>query len=79
MGCCYENGDGVEQNYEEAAKWWRLAAEQGNVKAQYNLGCSYEDGKGVEQNHEEAIKWYRLAAEQGEEDAKEALARLQDE
>jgi TPR repeat protein len=43
------------------------------------LGCSYEDGEGVEQNYEEAIKWYRLAAEQGEEDAKEALARLQDE
>jgi TPR repeat protein len=69
----------VEQNYEEAVKWYRLAAEQGNVDAQYNLGCSYEDGEGVEQNHEEAIKWYRLAAEQGEEDAKEALARLQDE
>ena len=29
----YENGEGVTQNYQEALKWYRLAAEQGNTKA----------------------------------------------
>jgi uncharacterized protein len=30
----YDNGDGVIQDYAEAVKWYRLAAEQGNA------GCS---------------------------------------
>ncbi|MBR3687984.1 MAG: SEL1-like repeat protein, partial [Lentisphaeria bacterium] len=29
LGVCYENGDGVEQDYAEAVKWIRRAAEQG--------------------------------------------------
>ena len=28
---------GVEQNYEEAVKWWVKAAEQGDADAEYNL------------------------------------------
>jgi TPR repeat protein len=46
-------------------KWYRLAAEQGINKAQYNLGIMYDDGQGVPQDYAEAVKWYRLAAEQG--------------
>ena len=34
----YEKGKGVSQNYGEAVKWFRLAAEQGHAKAQSNLG-----------------------------------------
>ena len=34
-------GEGVEQDYAEAVKWYRLAAEQGNADAQYNLGYAY--------------------------------------
>ena len=33
-GSCYENGDGVPQNYDEAVKWYRKAAQQGNEDAQ---------------------------------------------
>ena len=61
----YDLGKGVPQNYKEAAKWYRLAAEQGDAKAQYNLGVMYHKGQGVPQNYKEAAKWYRLAAEQG--------------
>ena len=46
-------------------KWYRLAAEQGLVRAQYNLGVMYDNGQGVPQDYKEAVKWYRLAAEQG--------------
>ena len=42
-----------------------LAAEQGFVRAQYNLGICYHDGKGVPRDEVEAVKWYRKAAEQG--------------
>jgi len=34
----YRRGQGVSQNYKTAAKWFRLAAEQGDAAAQFNLG-----------------------------------------
>ncbi len=34
LGKMYENGEGVPQDYKEAVKWYRLAAEQGQVNAQ---------------------------------------------
>ena len=46
-------------------EWFRLAAEQGDADAQYNLGWMYSEGEGVAQDYKEAVKWYRLAAEQG--------------
>ena len=57
----YDIGEGVPQDYKEAVKWYRLSAEQGYVKAQYNLGLMYEQGKGVPQNSEEARKWRKLS------------------
>ena len=38
VGTYYEKGMGVEQDYAEAAKWFRKAADQGNEYAQYELG-----------------------------------------
>ena len=49
-------------DYQEAVKWFRLAAAQGNVPAQYSLGVAYENGQGVPQDYREAAKWYRIAA-----------------
>lgn len=37
LGRMYDEGDGVAQDYEEAAKWYRRAAEQGSAMADYNL------------------------------------------
>ena len=65
-----------QENYAEAAKWFRKAAEQGDDKAQHNLGVSYAQGQGVPQDYTEAVKWYRKAAEQGHADAIEALKKL---
>ena len=66
---------GVEQDDEEAVRWYRLAAEQGLAWGQYDLGRMYAEGRGVEQDDEEAVRWYRLAAEQGLAEAQEDLAR----
>ncbi len=60
----YYKGEGAEQSYEEAAKWYLKAAEQGNADAQLRLGHCYYEGEGVEQSYEEAVKWYLKAAEQ---------------
>ena len=38
MGKCYYNGHGVKQSYKEAAKWYRIPAERGDVDAQCRLG-----------------------------------------
>ena len=49
----------------EAVRWYRLAADQGDANAQYNLGLKYASGEGVPEDDAEAVRWYRLAADQG--------------
>ena len=72
----YQQGLGVDQNFEEVVKWMRLAAEHGYALAQYRLGTIYHAGKNVEQDLKEAAKWYKLAAEQGNADAQINLGKL---
>lgn len=64
---------GVARNDEQAAKWYRRAADQGHGKAQFELGQAYAEGRGVKQDRETALQWYRRAADQGVPEAKEKL------
>ena len=75
----YYEGDGVEEDCEEAARLFRMAAEQGYAYAQYSLGYMYENGEGVDEDFYEAVEWYCKSAEQGYEDARDALENLKDE
>ena len=50
------------QDYTEAAKWYRLAAEQGDPQAQYNLGLAYAKGEGLTEDNVSAHMWLNLAA-----------------
>ena len=59
-----------------AAHYFRLAAEQGNAVAQFNLGLSYEQGLGVPLNLVEAVRLYRLAAKQGYSRAQNNLGAM---
>jgi TPR repeat protein len=72
----YENGQGIKQDFKEAAKWFRQAADQGDSWAQYNLGVMYLHGQGVKQDPEESIKLFRKAAEQGHANAQHNLNAL---
>ena len=47
-----------------AADWFRLAAEQGNPNAQYNLGKLYYRGQGMPRNYDLAADWLQKAADQ---------------
>ncbi|MBQ9776558.1 MAG: sel1 repeat family protein, partial [Lentisphaeria bacterium] len=76
LGVCFQNGYGVTENKQEAVKWYRKAAEQGDAKAQYNLGNCYYFGNGVTENEQEAVKWYRKAAEQGDAKAQYVIELL---
>ena len=51
----YFKGLGVLQDHEEALKWFRLAALQGDADAQYVLGDMYKNGLGGPQDYEEAL------------------------
>src|SRR5271170_5736460 len=78
LALSYEHGRGVEMNEEKAARFYKLAADQGNATAQPNLGLMYETarvvaeddedaarGRIVAKDDEEAARLYKLAAEQG--------------
>ena len=51
----------LANDYTEAAKWYRKAAEQGNASAQYTLGVCYCSGEGVLRDPVEAYALFNLA------------------
>ena len=65
----YADGHGVSQDYREAVKWYRKAAEQGDAKAQHNLGANYYNGLGVQQDIVIAYAWLNVSVVQGFETA----------
>ncbi|OHB32811.1 MAG: hypothetical protein A2X79_04160 [Desulfuromonadaceae bacterium GWB2_53_15] len=65
LGTMYDNALGVEEDKQEALKWYLKAANQGLDAAQHRIGEMYDNGRGVPENTQEAVKWYRKAAEQG--------------
>lgn len=69
LGDMYENGEGVVQNYQEAVKWYRLAATYGNSSAQVNLGIMYAKGRGLLQSYQRAYVWFSVAAANGHPNA----------
>lgn len=66
---CYLLGkyyfDGADKEYDQAAGFFRRAAEQGHVGAQFRIGLCYDLGKGVQEDEREAVYWYRKAADGG--------------
>lgn len=65
MGELYYGGYGVDQDYAQAAEWYRVAANQGQVQAQCNLGECYLQGLGVEVDEAQAVKYFRMSADAG--------------
>jgi TPR repeat protein len=64
----------VKQDYGEAMRWFRKAADQGDALAQNNIGWMYAKGQGVPRDLSEARAWIQRAAAGGYEDAKQWLA-----
>jgi TPR repeat protein len=69
----YNKGD-----YATTLNLLRPLAEQGHVRAQYNLGLMYNNGQGVRQDYAAAMSWYRKAAEQGHVAAQTNLGVMYD-
>jgi clan AA aspartic protease (TIGR02281 family) len=62
------------QNLSEAARYYRLAAEQDHAEAQSRLATLNCNGLGVPKNPDECIRLYRLAADHGVTNAQVNLA-----
>ncbi|MDE5880873.1 MAG: caspase family protein, partial [Muribaculaceae bacterium] len=77
LGYMYDKGFGVPQDYSEAVKWYRKAAEQGYPIPQCSLGDMYYYGHGVAKDLSEAKKWWEKSAAQGFGPAKDNLKKLQ--
>ena len=74
LGRCYENGFGVDQDYNKAILWYDKAAKDGHVPAYVDLGRCYENGIGVSPDSAKAEDWYKRAAILGDENGKKALS-----
>jgi TPR repeat protein len=72
----YDQGLGVTRNRSEAAKWYRLAAEAGESRAQYNLGDLYLRGDGIERDEVAAFAWFQKAALAGHAEARIMLGSM---
>ena len=72
LGSRYQQGLGVEQDYEKARYWYERVITSGYFmtgtiyEAEYKLGSLYQEGLG---NYEEARYWYERAANHGNEPA----------
>ena len=74
MGRMYAAGQGVPQDFDTAAEWYRKAAEKGVGDAQYRLAGMYRAGNGVPKDMEYAYGWYSVAAHVGNAKAAPAAA-----
>lgn len=65
--------DKAEDN-EAAARYYRMAADQGDAKGAYWLAALYANGEGVPKDYSEAFRWFLVAAEAGYGPAIEVVA-----
>ncbi len=75
----YQRGRGVQQNFQEAMRWYLKVAELNHKTArvaQNNIGIMYYRGDGVPKDHAEAIKWLQRAVDNGHPKAGKALKHI---
>lgn len=83
LGQEYKDGEGVEQDYQLAAKWFRKAAEHvpdlgGAGQGRNRLGLLHMEGLGVPRDYVQAYFWFSLNGPDGNTaDAKTHLTAAQ--
>lgn len=72
----YAAGEGTEQNLQEAARWYTLAAQQGHTPAIRVLALAYESGGlGFDVNYAQAISWLNAGVAANDVWSTQRLAR----
>ena len=67
----------LKTDIQKAISMFELAAEQGNIYAEYQLGKLYCFGQGVPQNLEVGMEWLKASASHGNEYASALLEKVQ--
>ncbi|CAG8470928.1 11054_t:CDS:2 [Funneliformis caledonium] len=65
IAICYQQGKGIDINYNKAFKWFYNSARGGFINAQYSLAQCYIFGKGTHKDEHKAFLWYKVSAEGG--------------
>lgn len=73
VGTWYYQGRHVEQNYDQAAKWWSRAAKAGNAKGIGFFGLCYQTGRGVEKDSLRAAGLYTRSLKEGNPELMKSL------
>ena len=64
------------RDLDQAATWFRAAAQRGSLEGQFELGRMYLRGFGVARDDGTAVQWLRRAAERGQPEAQVLLGNL---
>lgn len=78
IGRCYDKGHGVEEDNDEAVKWYLKSANQGYYKAEYQMARAYIKGKSVTASSKKAKEWVKKAIG-GKKHGAEMLQKIKDE
>ena len=79
LGVVLFTGRDAPRDEAQAVEWFRRAAEQGQVDAQYALGGWYHILGSTPQDYTQAIEWYKRAVEQGHVLANYRLGQMYEE
>jgi tetratricopeptide (TPR) repeat protein len=55
------------KNWSDAMRFYRLAADKGNIAAMAGISGMYHEGAGVKLDFTESLRWARMAAEKGDQ------------
>lgn len=76
LGDKYYSGYKIEQDYDLAMFYFKMAARFNYGRAEFNIGKMYEEGLGIIKSSEKAIEWYKLASTHGEVQALVSMADI---
>lgn len=62
LGRLYQLGQGVPQDFQQAAQWYNKAYKASSALGAYRLARMYEQGEGFQQSDKKALDWYRKGA-----------------
>ena len=62
LGNLFDKSAQHSRDYDEAFRWYEMAARNGSRQAQHRLGSMYARGQGVAQSLAEAYAWCKVAA-----------------
>ena len=63
------NGKGTLVDKTEAARYFKMSADKGDIDAMYNYGWMLSKGDGIPVDKTEAARYFKMSADKGDIDA----------